>query len=238
MVAGGSTGTAQALWEGYQSLAATAKPGALNVILLFTDGNPTAITADFNPLLRNTSGCTSRSTPKVGFIADYNDGHDPGVTAGVLDISASTIADASETRIAANSVGCAYSTSIYNMRYDIATMPNVDLYGNRTTGYVPVDLSRVDLPSQIQAAGKNAADDAARRIRQDAALNPVIYVIGLGGTDDLPPDEVFMKRVANDPASSGYTPSQATGLYVFSPTAAQLNSAFQRIASEILRLSQ
>jgi len=238
MAAGGSTGTAQAIWAAYQALVAKGGPGALNVILLFTDGNPTAFTADFNPVLRTDSSCASRSTPKLGFIADYNDGHDPGVTAGVLDTAASDITDASENKIAGGSTGCAYASNLYNMRNDIAGMPAQDYYGNKTTGYLSVDLTRVDLPSQIQSAAKNAADDAARRIRQDANLTPVIYVIGLGGTGSLPPDEVFMKRVANDPSSNAYSAAEATGLYVFSPSAAQLNSAFQRIASEILRLSQ
>ena len=239
MAVGGSTGTAQALWAAYRALTASPQPGALNIILLFTDGNPTAFTADFNTVLSGYSPCTTRTMPKIGFIADYNDGRDPGATAGVLDITAASITDSSETRIASGSAGCSYSSNIINMRNDIAKMPSVDYYGNATTGYLPVTLARVDLPSQIQAAAKNAADNAARRIREDPnGLNPVIYVIGLGGTDAAPPDAVFMKRVANDPSSTGYTATEATGLYVFSPSNAQLASAFQRIASQILRLSQ
>ena len=239
MAAGGSTGTAQALWAAYQALLGSPRPGALNVILLFTDGNPTAITADFNPLLSASSSCSQRIAPKVGFIADYNEGYDPGATAGVLDIAATSIADASESRIATGSAGCAYASNILNMRYDISRMPPFDLYGNATTGYLPLTLTRVDLPSQIAAAAKNAADNAASRIRLDSTgLNPVIYVIGLGGTSSAPPDEIFMKRVANDASSTSYIKTQSTGLYVFSPSTAQLNSAFQRIASEILRLSR
>jgi hypothetical protein len=44
---GGSTGTAQALWQGYQELVKLDQPGALNVIVFFTDGRPTALTADY-----------------------------------------------------------------------------------------------------------------------------------------------------------------------------------------------
>ena len=239
MAAGGSTGTAQALWAAYRALLARPQPGAMNVILLFTDGNPTAFTADFNALLSTGSSCSSRSTSKIGFVADYNDGRDPGPTAGVLDIAASSIKDASESRVAAGSAGCAYISNVLNMRYDVARMPPVDFYGNATTGYLPVTLNRIDLPSQVGRAAKNAAENAARRIRQDPnGLKPAIYVIGLGGTGTAPPDEVFMKRVANDRSSEAYASLEATGLYVFSPTAAQLNTAFQRIASEILRLSQ
>jgi hypothetical protein len=43
----GNTGTAQALWQGYQQIVTINEVGALNVIVFFTDGRPTAITADF-----------------------------------------------------------------------------------------------------------------------------------------------------------------------------------------------
>jgi hypothetical protein len=47
-----------------------------------------------------------------------------------------------------------------------------------------------------------------------------------------------MKRVANDPSSPAYDSSEPTGLYVFAPNNTQLNQAFARVASEILRIAQ
>lgn len=43
----GWTNTSMALWQGYQELVRINEPGALNVILFFTDGRPTALTADY-----------------------------------------------------------------------------------------------------------------------------------------------------------------------------------------------
>jgi Flp pilus assembly protein TadG len=46
--AGSNTGTAEALMYAYDELVAAAQPGALNVIVLFTDGQPNGISANFN----------------------------------------------------------------------------------------------------------------------------------------------------------------------------------------------
>ena len=67
------------------------------------------------------------------------------------------------------------------------------------------------------------------------AQNIVIYSIGLG--DKI--SQAFLQQVANDPASSTFNPNEPVGQAVFAPTAADLQSVFQTIASEILlRLSQ
>ena len=47
IVSSGNTGTSQALWVAYKALATLNQPGALNVILFFTDGLPNGITGDF-----------------------------------------------------------------------------------------------------------------------------------------------------------------------------------------------
>jgi hypothetical protein len=49
---------------------------------------------------------------------------------------------------------------------------------------------------------------------------------------------LLLRRVANDPLSPIYDPNRLTGMYVYAPTAADLNAAFVKIASEILRISQ
>lgn len=56
----GSTAIPQALWTGYQQLIALNQPSSLNVLVLFTDGEPTAATVNM-PVAR-TSSCTAYST--------------------------------------------------------------------------------------------------------------------------------------------------------------------------------
>lgn len=43
----GNTGTAQALWQGYQQLVTVNEPGALNIVVFFTDGLANGINAQF-----------------------------------------------------------------------------------------------------------------------------------------------------------------------------------------------
>ena len=244
-VNGGNTGTAQALWLAYQELKKRNEAGALNLIVFFTDGLPNGIVADFNSsdpaqnLLRTTSGCKYRlaaGRPMLGFISQKSGFAPTGTTAGIKRIDGSTVSSINEGPIQTNSDGCAYRTNENYMRQDVARMPAVDYYGNPTTGYVPVDLTRVDSPQQIGYASLNAADSAVMRIRQDTALNVIIYSIGYhGGTEE--PDENWLRRISNDPASPDFDASRPAGLYVKAPTTADLAGAFSKVASEILRLA-
>lgn len=69
LVCNGGTGTAQAVSMGYQLLYQTGLPGALNILLVETDGLPNAMTMNFYDStnnvvgLSNTSGCKDLSSP-------------------------------------------------------------------------------------------------------------------------------------------------------------------------------
>jgi hypothetical protein len=65
----------------------------------------------------------------------------------------------------------------------------------------------------------------------------VVFSIGLGNAG-AGIEQDFMRRVSNDPAASNYDSSRQTGLFVYAPQASDLTQAFNRIASEILRLAQ
>jgi hypothetical protein len=229
---GGATNTSQALWLAYNELQAQDEPGALNVIVLFTDGQPTAFTANFQPYLAGTSSCQNKNTPKLGFLTFSTSGASSSL--GILYPTRNTFeADDELQRFADNSQNCAYTGDPRRVTLDVSRMPPNDSYGNLTSGYAgtPTSIS----PTHVEMASINATDNSARRIRTDDRLRPVIFVIGLGGAN--PPDKELMKRLANDPAASNYDRSQSAGLFVWSPSAAQLQDAFLRIASEILRLS-
>jgi Flp pilus assembly protein TadG len=61
MISGSNTGTAEGLMLAWKELQAANEPGALNIIVLWTDGAPNGITADFNnsstSSLKSGSGC-------------------------------------------------------------------------------------------------------------------------------------------------------------------------------------
>ena len=99
-------------------------------------------------------------------------------------------------------------------------------------------------PSQLTGTTEpltqtNICNDAMYRAVQLGgtmrAQGVVIYSIGLG--DKI--NESYLQQLANDPASSTFNPNEPVGSAVFAPTAADLTSVFQTIASEILlRLTQ
>jgi hypothetical protein len=149
--------------------------------------------------------------------------------------------------VISNSSGCSFAGSGSGVMSDIAEIPVIDFWGNNlNNGYLSVNTSNggttVDSGS-IDNATINAADSAAFRIR--AAQAPgngapalpgvLIFGIGLGGSGAA--SDTFMRRVTNDPSSPIFDASAPEGLYVYAPTAGQLSSAFDRIASEILRLA-
>jgi hypothetical protein len=70
MTSGSNTGTAEALWFAYRELLAADETGALNVIVLFTDGMPNGITAVFNGPnpggdVTNSGNCNNGTSVRV-----------------------------------------------------------------------------------------------------------------------------------------------------------------------------
>lgn len=160
------------------------------------------------------------------------------------------------------------SSNPQNYYRDIQRFPAADLYGNAmgTTDYlasrnyqdngVALDMTKVKIPYQVGLAAWNATLNASRRIRKDTTLKPVIMCIGYNDTTNPDPskrnqmDRALMKRVANtdrdfttsDPLGA-YPPSafdrnSTVGAYFEPHTPEEIDAAFQKVASEILRLTQ
>ena len=92
----------------------------------------------------------------------------------------------------------------------------------------PKEFNRTNTTAEAQLRAIQTALD----MKQNGT---VIYAIGLGS--DI--NSQFLLQLANDPASAFYDSSLPTGQAVFAPTADQLQSVFQRIATRILvRLSK
>lgn len=144
---------------------------------------------------------------------------------------------------------CWFRNNLNQYARDLPYIPDTDLYGNSIFGYKPVDVYGAGHPyagkanitdsDNIDRAAVNALDNAAQRVR-DRALNPnmpvTVYVIGLGGAGAA--EHELLRRVANDPIAGNFDPTKPQGMYVYAPTAAQLQEAFARVASEVLRFSK
>ena len=279
---GSNTGMTEALWLAYQELKKNPLEGALNLIVLFTDGLPNGITAYFNDrdatknVMSTGTPCTYKqaavdshgaviaNTQLIGFISQQSSFNITGTVSGVYQLMNLTQDTAHPTvkswmtspqeALMPNpaSLKCTFDQTATKgtVPPDLKTIPAVDYYGNRADGTsylqsihyknkgVALDRTKVSSPYHIGLASWNATDDAARRIRSDATISPVIYCIGYSGGSEQP-DSVLMKRLANanDPANTVYDPTKPAGLYVMAPTPAQIAAAFGRVASEILRLT-
>jgi Flp pilus assembly protein TadG len=159
----GDTGTAGALNQAYTQLQAINEPGALNVIVFFTDGQPNGISDNFqvktqadtrydaypnntaNLVSTPASSCHSTGTLQ-GEIAwwpqsGYSGPPVPtGDTEGLFAITSSSDSTTSE-QVATGLTGCAMASNQGAVRKDLAYIPATDLYQNATTGYLPFAAS-------------------------------------------------------------------------------------------------
>jgi len=244
----GNTNTAEGLHQAYAQLQALGNTGALNVVLLLTDGRPSGYTASF-PIAAGST-CINKAN-KVGFNAAYIEpiGVWPPpqtVTSGSYGIY-SSIWSGTEDAVVATSNGCYYNSTGTDLYRDVPNFPALDLYGNQTTcclpGYTGEGFSTGDQRA-VRWAAFNTADNMATTIRSDTTIRPVLFVIGLNEQDaggnpiGEPLDAAWLERVANDPNFIVPLPAgQTTGIYIDTTTAG-LAAAFQTMASQILRLSQ
>jgi len=220
--AGSGTNTAEGLYQAWYQLRNINNPNALNVILLLTDGRPTAFTGT----LTSTAHCTSTSHPGViqGSINAGGNGsypwwppYTPPKTGYVMGMEGQQYQGVPESgyTTTTNPTGCSYASGQSNVPSDIPTIPNnagpIDNVGSistytaagvptQTQGYYIGFGNSTNNLKSIRYAAFNVADNIATLIRQDTVIKPVIFVIGLYYTNDLtePLDSDWLARVAND----------------------------------------
>ena len=251
VVCTGGTSSAQALWQGYDQLVALNQTGALNAILFFTDGRPTAVTENFP--ISASSSCTTRggtATLTGVLTAGYN-ANIPVNPLGLYKPVAGPQPLNSDVTVLSGSAtnNCAFVSYQSNVGSDVTYAPITDSSGNSltATAYRSTTTRGAGLDpanaQNIENFSINAADHAALRIRRGDAdpargnrsvAGVIIYTIGLGVLDD-----VLMKRMANDPSLSPNPVAAGNpGKYYNAADASALNQAFTQVASEMLRISQ
>ncbi len=91
-------------------------------------------------------------------------------------------------------------------------------------------------------AARNLAEIIANAIRSDTsgASKIRIYTLGLGDLLNSARETgaSILQRIANDPASTDFNPSQLDGRYFYAGDVAQLDTAFQAVRDQIVRLTQ
>jgi len=84
----------------------------------------------------------------------------------------------------------------------------------------------------LSIAPPGARDDANTR-----GLDLTTFAIGLSNTLGAAEDEI-MNRVANTTVSTAYQSTRPMGMYVRADNVGQLQSAFAKLASDILRFAK
>lgn len=246
VVCTGATSSAQALWQGYQSLVGLAQQGALNAIVFFTDGRPTAVTETFP--IKSSSNCSSH-TARLGVLTLGYNGTVPQNSMGLYQQVAGTQPMASDLTLITSRTNCSFNSDQTRVSSDVQYAPTIDNSGNSltATGYRTTTTSGAGLDivsaQNVENFATNAADHAALRIRRgdpdpsqgNKSLEGVaVFTIGLGDVD-----ETLLKRIANDPVlSPNPVAAGRQGRYVYAADATALDLAFTRVASEILRLAK
>lgn len=233
-----STNSSSGLWRAYKELAVLGQPGALNAILFFTDGMPTSFDA-WNHI--TNTGCSAY-----------------GWTAGVIGYTGLGNPDqpAAQPESVLPSTGCSWSSGMNPA--DVTEVANRDVWGNPIdTTYATVTVTGTTLPpdtTNMHNASINATISAAQRVRSgvetvtwtsptvsvgsgQSVPRVTIFSIGLGNAS-TPPDANLLMTVSNDPRGPSPDSGTAQGLYIFAPNANALGPAFQRVASEMLRLAR
>ncbi|MEO8594769.1 MAG: VWA domain-containing protein [Candidatus Solibacter sp.] len=162
--------------------------------------------------------------------------------------------------------GCTgmYNNKPGNFNY-VSKIPATDAWGNSLTtgGYtnshvVGGSVSSIYTGTAFNASSYNSeyqwglaiwnsVDNAAKRVRTDAnrpnrtgdtsgPMNVQIYVIGYTGNGGC--DDGLLKRVANDPTAAGYVSTEPRGQYYSAANGAELADAYNKLASDLLRLAR
>ena len=88
-------------------------------------------------------------------------------------------------------------------------------------------------------AARNLALDVAQTAQADPALGAGarIFAVGLGGAD-LEANSDFLLRATNDEDSPAFSAARPKGKFLFAPSTAELQSAFDEIRSQVIRLTR
>jgi len=249
----GGTNAASGYMTGANALIAAGQPGALNVVVFFTDGMPTAVHLPAIPMVGGGSPGCAITTPRDGVVT-YGGTVAYGVTTPIEPHAPGSVI-ASDWTQALNTplnTGCKWASDVTQLNDDTNRLTGngstnwMDKFGTSLTGSYSLTMGGsspnqyVSLSWQnIDNMAKNALISAANRTRVLSAANNtnvLAYVVGLGNTTN-PPDTNLLKRLANTNDSSYYDSTYPAGDMIYATNNDELHAAFARLASEILRIT-
>jgi hypothetical protein len=252
------TNPTQALYLGYKELNTLNDTTALNAVVFFTDGQPTAFSNWFKVRTSGTPRSTA-GTPRYGVVHTSQDHSSfrglatafatgiPGSSSDIVQLASTVTGNGGDDVNTLLSPAVGAGNFFPFSPEGVGVNPTFSITaGPKTvdgTGTVFVNGSLANRTQEIEDIAINASLEVGKLARNPATLNGGIriYCIGLGGWLG-PAEHGFLKSLANTAdQEAGYPahdPSQAEGIYYYAPGPSQLRQAFQTVASEIFRLIQ
>jgi von Willebrand factor type A domain/Putative Flp pilus-assembly TadE/G-like len=263
----GYTVTSEGLYRGWDELrrVPSASQSGLRIIVLFTDGSPNSWSGTFgvSPGYAAQGVVNTLDFPEMGGTSSTSDGvNDSSITA--LTVTLGTPGSpANQSAWSGGTKSSPRSTNI-DQHWTTGTpritgLPTQSYHPNPSSG-VPTQFNLVDTSlvggnrpvgtsptvRNVNNAARNLVEIIANAVRTDnSGAYPIrIYTIGMGQLLTIPAGasfergDAFLKRIANDRSSPDFRPGQPEGKYFFAGDASQLNTAFEQIRNQILRLSQ
>ncbi len=195
----------------------------LRIIVFFSDGAPNIVSGNFD----------NSGTTRTGGL--WSQGSSPSQPTDLYTIN----------RISSDAKSYSNITKLPTTDYT-GTINLASFNNARTLSGNPV----TNTGCNVNRAARNMVENVANAARGGTGSDAVtIYSIGLGamlrsnevstcGYGQSEWGENILKRLANTADSDKYQSAQPTGMYIYAEDATQLNSAFQKVRSMILRLSK
>ena len=235
MQCAGATNTGGALEAAQAELAAHKDSEAVDAVILFTDGVPNVLTANW-PVEPTPRSCNEASNGLVAatLMPTFSYEFEP---AGI------SLADEIGSAYTKNGTGdsCFGVDSLRKYAY----IPEEDFQGVSLTGGHPVDRYtegpnagkiRLDSWDTIFNAILNQVDNAARKLRTSAPGAAFVYLIGFQNStaSDTVRSLSRLQDLANDPAGPSFDPKQPQGFAILTVQPGDFWPAFLRVRKEIV----
>lgn len=269
----GGTNSGLGTWLAYGELLRVADPNSLNVIVFFTDGNPTAFVGEFNTRTFGSDPRCSSMTKLAVTQAVFSNGNPVDVAtfnkliAGPLPVNPGQSHDIEPVSgcwgfnnwIQSNvenvwdpvrglpddwsasydsSMGCSGCSQTISRTFKLTDTAQAN-YGAYNGILDPLMFTNgsggASRANKAIGAAKNLVVNVLRTAQADNSLGQgaVVYTIGLGNID-----APLMEHMANDPDSPRYDSTRPEGEFIPSPTPKDLQAAFQKVRSHVIRLTR
>jgi len=251
---GGSTASAEAMRIARDEIDAVpaAQRSSLRVIVFFSDGAPNDVNANF--ALNTGAAATCVKTVVTGGRTTHPTSTSCDLYSDPATSNGASLAYHIYPNDETNGQSYAYATSSPGDR--ILTLPATGLGGYPLSGMRGLSGSPpANTLCNVNKAARNMVENVATALRGEGVM---VMTIGLGGdltvlepqysnhcisgTAEL--GTSILKRLANTSDSDTFTPPSSstaippTGYYAYAANQSQLDSAFNAVASQILRLTQ